>query len=68
MKTTHKKLVGGLLVGLLIATVGAAFATGQTDDTTDDVIDNAPPQMPFGERHELGNNTTNEPHKCHLGT
>ena len=47
MKTTHKKLVGGLLVGLLIATVGAAFATGQTDDTTDDVIDNTPPQMPF---------------------
>ena len=36
MKTTHKKLVGGLLVGLLIATVGAAFATGQNNDTTDD--------------------------------
>jgi len=49
MKTTHKKLVGGLLVGILIATVGAAFATGQTDDTTDDTI----PQIPFGGRHGM---------------
>jgi hypothetical protein len=67
MNTTHKKLIGGLLVGLLIATVGAAFATGQTDDTTDDVIDNTPPQMPFGERHGLGNNTTNEPPQMRFG-
>lgn len=54
MNTTHKKLVGGLLIGLLLATVGAAFATGQTDDTTDDQTSGTPsdilPQMPFGER------------------
>jgi hypothetical protein len=70
MKTTHKKLVGGLLVGLLIATVGAAFATGQTDDTTDDAIDNEPLQMPFGGRHCMirpGNNTTSEPPQMPFG-
>jgi len=70
MKTTHKKLVGGLLVGLLIATVGAAFATGQTDDTTDDAIDNEPPQMPFGGRYGMirpGNNTTSEPPQMPFG-
>ena len=55
MKPTHKKLVGGLFVSLLIATVGAAFATAQiddaTDDTTDDATDNTPPQMRFGGKH-----------------
>ena len=54
MNTTHKKLVGGLLTGLLLATVGAAFATGQTDDSTDDqeigTLRDTPLQMPFGER------------------
>jgi hypothetical protein len=49
MKTTHKKLVGGLLVGLLIATIGAAFATGQTDDTTNDIL----PEPPFGDRQGM---------------
>ena len=70
MKTTHKKLVGGLLVGLLIATVGAAFATGQTDDTTDNAIDNEPPQMPCGGRHGMigpGNYTTSEPPQMRFG-
>jgi hypothetical protein len=70
MKTTHKKVVGGLLVGMLIATIGAAFATGQTNDTTGDAIDNVPPQMPFGERHNMtrsGNRTTNEPRQIPPG-
>jgi hypothetical protein len=51
MKPTHKKLVGGLLIAMLIATIGAAFATatGQTDGTTDDAI----PQMPFGGRYGM---------------
>ena len=56
MKTIHKKLVGGLLVSLLIATVGATFATAQiddTDDTTDDATDNTPPQMRFGGKHGM---------------
>jgi len=53
MKTTQKKLVGGLLVGLLVVTVGAAFATGSTDDITDDAMDKEPPQMPFGKRHGM---------------
>ena len=37
MKTKSKKLVGGLLVGMLIATIGAAFATGQPIGTTKDM-------------------------------
>lgn len=53
MRNTHKKLVGGLLVGLFIATIGAALATGQTDDTIDDNSDTTefmPEQFPFGDR------------------
>lgn len=57
MKNSHKKLVGGLFVGLLIATIGAALATGQTDETTkdgsSDTIDYIPPQFPFGDRKGL---------------
>ncbi len=49
MKTTNKKLIGGLLVGMLVATIGATFATGQTDGTSDDTI----PQIPFGGRHKM---------------
>jgi len=49
MKTTHKKLVGGLLVGVLIASIGATFATGQTNGTSDTTI----PQIPFGGRHGM---------------
>lgn len=50
MKTTHKKMVGGLLIGLLIATIGAVAATGQTDDATDDLT---PPEHPFGGAHGM---------------
>jgi len=57
MKNTHKKLIGGLFAGLLIATIGAAFATGQTDDATDvatsDTINDTPQQTPFGDRHGM---------------
>jgi hypothetical protein len=34
MKTTHKKLVAGLFIGTLIASIGATFATGAIDDPT----------------------------------
>lgn len=34
MKTTHKKLAAGLLIGTLIASIGATFATGALDDPT----------------------------------
>jgi hypothetical protein len=34
MKTTHKKLVAGLLISTLIASIGATFASGALDDTT----------------------------------
>jgi hypothetical protein len=54
MKTTHKKLVGGLLIGLLITSIGAVFATAQTDDTTDETTDETTPQFPFGGRHGMG--------------
>jgi hypothetical protein len=50
MKTTHKKMVGGLLIGLLIATIGAVAVTGQTDDTTDDLT---PPEHLFGGTHGM---------------
>jgi len=53
MKRTHKKIIGGLLVGLLIATIGAAFATGQDDDTTNDATDDNFPKKPFEERKEM---------------
>ncbi len=53
MKTTHKKIIGGLLVGLLIATIGAAFATAQDDDTIDDTTPDIIPQLPFEGRHGM---------------
>ena len=48
MKTKSKKLVGGLLVGMLIATIGAAFATGQTIGTTNDTSANTSPTTLVG--------------------
>jgi len=70
MKNAHKKLVGVLLGGLLIATIGAVLATGQTDGTTDDTTNTTPPQMPFGDRHGMrgsDNNTTCEPPQMPFG-
>ena len=54
MKTTHKKIAGGLLVCVLIATIGAAVATGQTNGTT--------PVMPEKDYQKMtwnGDNQTN---------
>ena len=36
MKNTSKKLVGGFMVALLIATIGAVIVSADSDDTTDD--------------------------------
>jgi hypothetical protein len=50
MKTANKKMIGGLLIGILfIATIGAVYATGQTDGTSNDTS----PQIPFGGRHKM---------------
>jgi DNA-binding transcriptional MerR regulator len=49
MKTTHKKLVGGLLIGLVITAIGAVFATAQTDDTNPETT----PTIPFEGRHKM---------------
>jgi DNA-binding transcriptional MerR regulator len=50
MKTTNKKLVGGLLIGLLVTAVGAVLATAETQTTTDETT----LQIPFWGRHEFG--------------
>lgn len=50
MKTTHKKLVSGLLIGLFITAIGAVFATAQTDETTQETT----PTIPFEGRHGHG--------------
>ena len=49
MKTTNKKLVGGLLIGLFITAIGAVLATAQTDDTTEETT----PIIPFEGRHKM---------------
>jgi hypothetical protein len=59
MKTTHKQLVGGLLIGVLLTSVAAAFATAENDTTTT-TTGTQPPQL-FGGRfsgNETGNTTT----------
>jgi len=49
MKTTNKKLVGGLLIGLLFSTIGAVLVTAQTDATTDETTQ----PIVFGGRHGM---------------
>jgi DNA-binding transcriptional MerR regulator len=49
MKTTNKKLVGGLLIGLIISAIGAVLATAETEDTTEEIN----PPMPFEGRHGM---------------
>lgn len=51
MKTTNKKMVGVLLIGLVIMSIGAIFATAQTDETTQDTT---MPPIPFGRHYRLG--------------
>jgi DNA-binding transcriptional MerR regulator len=50
MKTTHKKIIGGLLVGMLIATVGVVLATEQDDDTSSDTINTLDSKPSFDSR------------------
>jgi len=50
MKTRNKKLVGGLLVGIFIVTLGVVYASGQTDDTSDETPLQIPP---FEGRHRM---------------
>jgi len=49
MKITSKKIVGGLLAGIMIAAVGVVFATAQDDGTSDDTI----PQENFWNMHHM---------------
>ncbi|OGS41071.1 MAG: hypothetical protein A3K77_06770 [Euryarchaeota archaeon RBG_13_31_8] len=49
MKTTNKKLVGSLLIGLLFSAIGAVLATAQTDAT----INETTSPIPFGGRHGI---------------
>ncbi len=51
MKTTHKKIIGGLLLGVLLTSVAAAFATAQDNTTTTATTDSQPPQPSLGDRH-----------------
>ncbi len=44
MRNTNKKLVGGLLIGLIITTIGAVLATAETDDTIDETTISIPPE------------------------
>jgi DNA-binding transcriptional MerR regulator len=53
MKTTHKKIIGGLLVGMLLATVGVVLATEQDDDTSSDTTNTPVPQLSFDGRHGM---------------
>ncbi|MCJ7572409.1 MAG: hypothetical protein MUO82_11155 [Candidatus Thermoplasmatota archaeon] len=50
MRNTNKKLVGGLLIGLIITAIGAVLATAQTDDITDETTIPIPPKG----QHERG--------------
>ena len=71
MKTTHKKLVGGLLIGVLLTSIAAAFATAQDDNTTTATTAVQPPQLPFGGRpcgNETGNMTIGDRQHTSTGT
>ena len=44
-------MVGGLLIGLVLMSIGAIFATAQTDETTQET---PMPPISFGGHHRLG--------------
>ncbi len=50
MRNTNKKLVGGLLIGLIITAIGAVLATAETDDTIDETTIPIPPEGKHGIR------------------
>ena len=61
MRNTNKKLVGGILIGLIITAIGAVLTTAQTDATTDETTITIPPEG----KHGLGPfayNLTEEQH------
>ena len=51
MKKTSKKIFGGILAGVLIATIGAVFATAQDDATNEDYTS----QENFCDRSHMSN-------------
>lgn len=54
MKTTKKKLVSGLLIGLFITTIGTVLVTAETDDTNEETDTLCPPEGHHGmNRFEL---------------
>jgi hypothetical protein len=48
MRTTNKKLAGGLLIGLIITAIGAVLTTAQTDATINETIIPIPPKGKHG--------------------
>jgi Spy/CpxP family protein refolding chaperone len=52
MNTKNKKLVGGLLIGLVFTAICTVLATAQTNDATQETT--TPPPVQFGGHHGLG--------------
>ena len=63
MNKTSKKLVGGFLVVMFIATIGVIIVSAQNDETSDDTFPQNP--LPFLGRHEM-NRLGPNPFACNL--